>query len=58
MPYKPDILKSLEQCEAFGALPETGGIEDQSYIWLQAVAVCRNIRAIHKALKERNKGQI
>jgi len=41
---KPSMLKSLEQCEAFQVLPEAGGLDDQSYIWLQAAATCRNVR--------------
>ena len=52
---KPKALKSLEQCEAFNALPESGGTEDQSYIWLQAAAVCRHTRALHAAIRKQNR---
>jgi hypothetical protein len=52
---KPKALISLEQCEAFSALPESGGIEDQSYIWLQTVAVCRYTRDLHAAIRKQNR---
>ena len=52
---KPSALKSLEQCEAFSALPESGGTEDQSYIWLQAMAVCRQARSVSAAIRAKSK---
>jgi hypothetical protein len=52
---KPQTLRSLEQCEAFGALPLDGGIEDQTHIWLQAVQVCRNARSVYYAVKAANR---
>lgn len=52
---KPKALKSLEQCETFSTLPESGGTEDQSYIWLQTIAVCRHTRALHAAIRKQNR---
>lgn len=49
---KPQILRSLEQCEAFHALPYSGGVNDQPYIWLQAVAECRKVRDIFDTLRK------
>lgn len=43
---KPEMLRSLEQAESLGALPYSGGIEDQPHVWIQAIAVCRNARNI------------
>ncbi len=52
-PKKPTSLRSLEQCEAFGALPQEGGIDDQSYIWLQAVRECIKVRNLHEMASKR-----
>lgn len=52
---KPEMLISLEQCEAFNALPEEGGLQDQTFVWLQAVAECRKVRSLMTAIRERNK---
>lgn len=51
---KPKALKSLEQCEALGALPGSGGTEDQSYIWLQTVALCRHARDLHAIIRKQS----
>lgn len=49
---KPVLLRSLEQCEALQALPYSGGINDQPYVWLQAVAECRKVRDLFAMLRK------
>lgn len=48
---KPLLLRSLEQCEALNALPYSGGVNDQPYIWLQGVAECRKARDVYAMLR-------
>ena len=51
---KPQMLKSLERCEMFSSLPESGGVDDQSYIWLQGVVVCHRVRDLRELIRKRN----
>lgn len=49
---KPHLLRSLEKCEAFRALPYSGGINDQPYVWVQAMAECRKAREVFAMLRQ------
>jgi hypothetical protein len=51
IPEKPDALKLLEKCEAFGIPLVAGGLLNQPHIWLLEVGVIRNERELRERLE-------
>lgn len=57
IPAKPEVLIRDEQCQALGLPLVAGGVIDQPYIWMQELAVLREVQAVFRAMEAKNQQQ-
>ena len=53
LPEKPQALVLWEQCTELQLPLVSGGLMDQPFIWLQEVAVVKNVEALFKLANQR-----
>jgi hypothetical protein len=56
VPEKPEALILLEQCEALGLPLVEGGLVDQPHLWLEEVAVVRDVKMTFEMIRRRQQG--